>query len=57
MTIVRHELRQGRIALAIWTAAIAFLMIVLLLIFGVVFAFVYLEGKGKNDFTAVSDKV
>ena len=33
MTIVRHELRQGRIALAIWTAAIAFLMMICVFLF------------------------
>lgn len=35
--------------------AIAFLMIILILIFGVVFAFVYLESKGKSDFNDTSD--
>lgn len=33
MTIVKHELRQGRMNLAIWTAAIGFLMVVCILLF------------------------
>ena len=33
MTIVKHELRQGRTALLIWTAAISFLLAVCVLIF------------------------
>ena len=41
MTIVRHELRQGRIALAIWTAAIAFLMMICV--------FLFPEMKGEMD--------
>lgn len=33
MTIFKHELKQGRIALIIWTAAIAFMMAVCILIY------------------------
>lgn len=33
MTIVRHELRQGRTALAIWTASIAFLLVICVFLF------------------------
>ncbi len=33
MTIVRHDLRQGRTAFALWTAAIAFLLAICLLMF------------------------
>lgn len=33
MTIIRHELRQNRISLAVWTAAVGFLMAVCILIF------------------------
>lgn len=41
MTIVRHELRQGRNALIIWTVSIAFLMVVCILLFP--------EMKGEMD--------
>lgn len=41
MTLVRHELRQGRNALIIWTGAIAFLMVVCVLLFP--------EMKGEMD--------
>lgn len=33
MTIIRHELRQGRIAFAVWTASIAFLLVLCILLF------------------------
>lgn len=33
MTIVRHELRQGKIAFAIWTASIAFLLVICVFMF------------------------
>lgn len=33
MTIVKHELKQGRTALAVWTVSIAFLLLVCILIF------------------------
>lgn len=33
MTIVKHELRQGRIAFAVWTVSIAFLMMVCVFLF------------------------
>lgn len=33
MTIVKHELRQGKAAFAIWTAAIAFLLVVCVFLF------------------------
>ncbi|MGN1001871.1 MAG: ABC transporter permease subunit [Oscillospiraceae bacterium] len=45
MTLVKHELRQGRGALVIWTAAIAFLMVICILLFP--------EMKAEMD--AVSD--
>lgn len=45
MTVIRHELRQGRNALAIWTASIAFLMMVCV--------FLFPEMKGEMD--AVGD--
>lgn len=41
MTLVRHELRLGRASLAVWTAAIAFLMAVCVLLFP--------EMKGEMD--------
>ena len=41
MTIVRHELRQGRTAFAIWTAAIAFLLVICV--------FMFPEMKGEMD--------
>lgn len=41
MTLVKHELRQGRSALAIWTAAIGFLVIVCV--------FLFPEMKGEMD--------
>ena len=33
MTIVKHELRQGKIAFAIWTASISFLLVVCVFLF------------------------
>ncbi len=45
MTIVKHELRQGKLAFAIWTAAIAFLLAVCV--------FMFPEMKGEMD--AVGD--
>lgn len=33
MTMIRHELRQNRISLAVWTLAVGFLMIICILIF------------------------
>lgn len=33
MTLIKHELRQGRNALVIWTASIAFLMVICVLMF------------------------
>lgn len=33
MTIINHELRQGKIAFAIWTVSIAFLLVICVLIF------------------------
>ncbi len=45
MTIVKHELKQGRISLAIWTAAIGFLMAICV--------FMFPEMKGEMD--GVSD--
>ena len=41
MTLVKHELRQGKIALIIWTLAIAFLMVVCVMMFP--------EMKGEMD--------
>lgn len=41
MTIVKHELQQGRIAFAIWTAAIGFLLMVCI--------FLFPEMKGEMD--------
>lgn len=41
MTIVRHELRQGKIAFAIWTVAIAFLLVICV--------FLFPEMKGEMD--------
>ena len=41
MTIVRHELRQGKTAFAIWTAAIAFLLVICV--------FMFPEMKGEMD--------
>ncbi len=45
MTLVRHELRQGAVAFAIWTGAIAFLLMVCI--------FLFPEMKGEID--AVGD--
>lgn len=45
MTLVKHELRQGRTAFAVWTAAIAFLLAVCV--------FLFPEMKGQMD--GVSD--
>lgn len=33
MTLVKHELRQGRISAAVWTAAIAFLLVICVLMY------------------------
>ena len=33
MTLTKHELKQGRTALVIWTASIAFLMVICVLMF------------------------
>lgn len=33
MTLIKHELKQGRTALVIWTASIAFLMVICILMF------------------------
>ena len=33
MTLIRHELRQGRISFLIWTSAIAFLLVVCVFLF------------------------
>ncbi len=33
MVLIRHELRQGRVALAVWTAAVAFLLAICIFIF------------------------
>lgn len=33
MTMIRHELRQNRISLAVWTLAVGFLMVICILIF------------------------
>lgn len=41
MTVIRHELRQNRISLAVWTLAVGFLMIICILIFP--------EMKGEMD--------
>lgn len=41
MTIVKHELRQGKTALLIWTAAIAFLLMICI--------FLYPEMRGEMD--------
>ena len=41
MTIFRHELRQGRLSLIIWTASIAFLFAVCI--------FLFPEMKGEMD--------
>ena len=41
MSLFRHELRQGRTALCVWTGAIAFLMVVCL--------FLFPEMKGEMD--------
>lgn len=41
MTIVKHELRQGKTALLIWTAAIVFLLIICI--------FLYPEMRGEMD--------
>lgn len=45
MTLIKHELKQGRTALVIWTASIAFLMVICILMFP--------EMKGEMD--GVSD--
>ncbi len=45
MTLTKHELKQGRTALVIWTASIAFLMVICILMFP--------EMKGEMD--GVSD--
>lgn len=45
MTLIKHELRQGRISLAIWTISISFLLVVCVLLFP--------EMKGEMD--GVSD--
>lgn len=45
MTIVKHELRQGKTALAIWTASIAFLLMVC----------VFLFPEMKGEMNAVGD--
>lgn len=41
MTLLHHELRQGRAAFAVWTAAISFLLIICI--------FLFPEMKGKMD--------
>lgn len=45
MTLIKHELRQGRLSLAIWTIAISFLLVVCI--------FLFPEMKGEMD--GVSD--
>lgn len=41
MTLIKHELRQGRNSLAVWTAAIAFLLVICV--------FLFPEMKGEMD--------
>ena len=41
MTLAKHELRQGRTSLIVWTAAIAFLVVICVLMFP--------EMKGEMD--------
>ena len=45
MTLIKHELRQGRLSLAIWSIAISFLLVVCI--------FLFPEMKGEMD--GVSD--
>ena len=33
MTLIKHEMKQGRLALAIWTISIAFLIVICVLLF------------------------
>ena len=33
MTIIRHELRMGRLSLAVWTAAIGFLLVICVMLY------------------------
>ena len=41
MTLIKHELRQSRTSFAVWTASIAFLLIVCV--------FLFPEMKGEMD--------